>query len=82
MSARTAQLLEGAKALSPEELKEFADEVSRLSGCGGRRVEASVPSTVWDHEEHMRWLKQTWGERVFTAAEVKEMKDAEDGWID
>lgn len=81
MSTRTAQLLEGAKALSPDELREFADELSRLSESGGKPAKAGVPKKLWDHEEHMRWLKQTWGDRIFTAEEVQEMKDAEDGLI-
>lgn len=31
----------------------------------------------FDAAEHTRWLKETWGDRVFSAAEVKAMRDAE-----
>lgn len=34
---------------------------------------------VFDPEEHMRRLKETWGDRVFTAEEVREMREAEHG---
>lgn len=36
-------------------------------------------SPVLDVEEHRRWLNETWGERVFTAEEVREMREAELG---
>lgn len=28
-------------------------------------------------EEHMAWLKEVWGDRVFSADEVREMREAE-----
>ena len=31
----------------------------------------------FDAAKHMRRLKETWGDRVFSAAEVKSMRDAE-----
>lgn len=34
---------------------------------------------VFDAEAHRRWLKETWGDRVFTAEEVREMREAELG---
>lgn len=33
----------------------------------------------FDSEAHRRWLEETWGNRVFTAEEVKEMREAELG---
>jgi prevent-host-death family protein len=30
-------------------------------------------------EAHLRRMKETWGERVFTAEEVREMREAEHG---
>jgi len=34
---------------------------------------------VFDAEAHRRRLKETWGDRVFTAEEVREMREAELG---
>jgi len=41
-----------------------------------------VPAEVktpkrFNAEEHMRWLKETWGDRVFSAGEVEAMREAE-----
>jgi prevent-host-death family protein len=33
----------------------------------------------FDLEAHKRWMKETWGDRVFTAEEVREMREAELG---
>ena len=33
----------------------------------------------FDAEAHRRWLNEIWGERVFSADEVKEMREAELG---
>lgn len=33
----------------------------------------------FDAEAHRRWMKETWGDRVFSAEEVKEMREAELG---
>ena len=33
----------------------------------------------FDIEAHKRWMKETWGDRVFTAEEVREMREAELG---
>ena len=33
----------------------------------------------FDIEEHRKWLDETWGDRVFTAEEVREMREAELG---
>jgi prevent-host-death family protein len=33
----------------------------------------------FDLEAHRRWMKETWGDRVFTAEEVREMREAELG---
>lgn len=38
---------------------------------------ATIPK--FDAEAHRRWLKETWGDRVFTAAEVQEMREYEHG---
>lgn len=36
----------------------------------------------FDPEAHMRRLKETWGDRVFSAEEVREMREAELGdWM-
>jgi len=34
---------------------------------------------MFDAEAHRRWMKETWGGRVFTAEEVREMREAELG---
>jgi len=34
---------------------------------------------VFDAELHRRWLDETWGDRVFSAEEVREMREAELG---
>ncbi|MCH7227844.1 type II toxin-antitoxin system Phd/YefM family antitoxin [Haloferula sp. A504] len=33
----------------------------------------------FDVEAHKRWMKETWGDRVFSAEEVREMREAELG---
>jgi prevent-host-death family protein len=33
----------------------------------------------FDAEAHRLWMKETWGDRVFTAEEVREMREAELG---
>lgn len=33
----------------------------------------------FDAAAHLRWLDETWGDRVFTAEEVREMREAEHG---
>lgn len=33
----------------------------------------------FDAEKHLRWMKETWGDRVFSAEEVREMREAELG---
>lgn len=33
----------------------------------------------FDTEAHLRWMKETWGDRVFSAEEVREMREAELG---
>jgi len=34
---------------------------------------------VFDAESHRRWLDETWGDRVYSAEEVREMREAELG---
>lgn len=34
---------------------------------------------VFDAEAHRRWMNETWGDRVFSAEEVREMREAELG---
>jgi hypothetical protein len=34
---------------------------------------------LFDAQAHRRWLNETWGGRVFTAEEVREMREAELG---
>jgi prevent-host-death family protein len=36
-------------------------------------------TAVFDVEAHKRWLDETWGDRVFSAEEVREMREAEHG---
>ena len=48
----------------------------------GRAFAQLVPATKqipakFDPVKHRRRLKETWGDRVFSAAEVKAMRDAE-----
>jgi prevent-host-death family protein len=33
----------------------------------------------FDAEAHRRWLDETWGDRIFSAEEVREMREAELG---
>ena len=33
----------------------------------------------FDADAHQRWLLETWGDRIFTAEEVSEMREAELG---
>jgi prevent-host-death family protein len=33
----------------------------------------------FDIDAHRRWMQETWGDRVFTAEEVREMREAELG---
>jgi hypothetical protein len=46
-------------------------------------VESSAPSAPaevkWDVDELRAWRKKVWGDRVFTAEEVREMREAERG---
>ena len=48
-------------------------DMARLSPPG------SVKVPKFDIEEHMRWMKETWGDHVFIMAEVREMREAEHG---
>ena len=34
---------------------------------------------AFDLQAHRRWLEETWGDRVFSAEEVREMREAELG---
>ncbi|HEX8310355.1 MAG TPA: type II toxin-antitoxin system prevent-host-death family antitoxin [Chthoniobacteraceae bacterium] len=45
------------------------------------RLSPPKPKTqrIFDPEEHRRWLNETWGDRVFSADEVREMREAELG---
>lgn len=36
-------------------------------------------AAVFDAEAHRRWMNETWGDRVFSAEEVREMREAELG---
>jgi hypothetical protein len=82
MNAATAEILEKAKALPAEELRHLCAELMRLSvqSTGSRPAQTpGAPKELWNAQEHKAWLRQTWGTRYFTAQEVQEMKDAEDG---
>jgi hypothetical protein len=37
------------------------------------------PTVKWDIEELRAWRKRVWGDRVFTEAEVREMREFERG---
>ena len=39
----------------------------------------SKAAPQFDAEAHRHWMKETWGERVFSAEEVREMRGAELG---
>jgi prevent-host-death family protein len=56
------------------EITKHGKPVARLSPP---RPAISVPK--FDAEAHMRRLKETWGDRVFSAEEVREMREAELG---
>lgn len=55
------------------EITKHGKPVARLSPPGGGNV------TKFDAETHRRRMKETWGDRVFTVEEVKEMREAELG---
>ncbi len=55
------------------EITKHGKPVARLSPPGTGNVRK------FDAEDHWRWLRETWGDRVFTAEEVKEMREAELG---
>ena len=55
------------------EITKHGKPVARLSPPGS----AKVPK--FDIEEHKRRMQETWGDRVFTMAEVREMREAELG---
>jgi prevent-host-death family protein len=40
---------------------------------------APAKGKLFDADEHRRRMKETWGDRVFTAEEVREMREAELG---
>tara|TARA_R110002049_G_scaffold169969_2_gene336562 strand:- start:1759 stop:2031 length:273 start_codon:yes stop_codon:yes gene_type:complete len=37
------------------------------------------PTPKFDADAHRKWMKETWGDRVFSAEEVREMREAELG---
>jgi len=39
----------------------------------------SESAPKFDIDAHRKWMNQTWGDRVFSAEEVKEMREAELG---
>lgn len=55
------------------EITKHGKPVARLSPPGS----AKIPK--FDMEAHKRRMKETWGDRVFTMAEVREMREAEHG---
>ncbi|HRQ89231.1 MAG TPA: type II toxin-antitoxin system Phd/YefM family antitoxin [Bacteroidia bacterium] len=55
------------------EITKHGNPVAKLSPPGGKQA------SVFDADEHRRWLKETWGDRVFSAEEVREMREAELG---
>lgn len=55
------------------EITKHGKAVAKLSPPGRKQM------PVFDADEHRRWLKETWGDRVFSAEEVREMREAELG---
>ncbi len=55
------------------EITKHGKPVARLS------PPASAKAPKFDIEAHQRRMKETWGDRVFTMAEVREMREAELG---
>ncbi len=55
------------------EVTKHGKAVAKLSPPGRKQT------PVFDADEHRRWLKETWGDRVFSAEEVREMREAELG---
>ncbi len=55
------------------EITKHGKAVARLSPPGRKQA------PVFDADEHWRWLEETWGDRVFSAEEVREMREAELG---
>jgi prevent-host-death family protein len=55
------------------EITKHGKPVARLSPPGDRKV------AKFNIEEHRRRMKETWGDRVFSAEQVKEMREAELG---
>lgn len=55
------------------EITKHGKPVAHLSPPGRKK------SAVFDAEAHRRWLKETWGDRVFSTEEVREMREAELG---
>lgn len=55
------------------EITRHGKPVAHLSPPGRKQA------PVFDAEAHRRRLKETWGDRIFTAEEVREMREAELG---
>jgi prevent-host-death family protein len=55
------------------EVTKHGKPVARLSPPGREKA------PVFDAEAHWRRLRETWGDRVFSAEEVREMREAELG---
>jgi prevent-host-death family protein len=55
------------------EITKHGKPVARLSPPGPKN------GAKFDIDAHRRWLDETWGDRVFTAEEVREMREAELG---
>lgn len=55
------------------EITKHGNPVAKLSPPGGRK------SPKFDIDAHRRRLRETWGDRVFSAEEVREMREAELG---
>jgi len=56
------------------EITKHGRPVAHLSPPG-----RSKKSPVFDAEAHRRRMRETWGDRVFSAEEVREMREAELG---
>jgi prevent-host-death family protein len=55
------------------EITKHGKPVARISPPG------PVNARPFDAEAHRRWMEETWGDRVFSAEEVKKMREAELG---
>lgn len=54
-------------------------EITKHGKPVARLLPPAPSGKKFDADEHLRRMKETWGERVFSAEEVREMREAELG---